>query len=164
MHPSFHNSPIFISASWLGTDLSGATYKPIFSFLLKNQDVSRPPSAPYQILSSSHVTPHSGTGLVHCAPAHGYEDYQLFQSLGLIPTQASEFLICHVDHRGRFSNDICDVLGEKVGKEVKGKEVLNIGGKRITEILEDIKKLVKAEKIQHRYPYDWKTGKPVIIT
>lgn len=126
------------------------------------------PTAPYRVVPSSHVTPLSGTGLVHCAPAHGQEDYQLFHSLGLIPisslASSTSSLVCHVDNLGCFSKDVLDVLGKHHGESVQGKEVLNDGSKKIVEILRQLGRLVKIERIKHRYPYDWKTGQPVIVT
>ncbi len=149
-----------------GSDFVDAAYIPVFSSLHSGHSLPVTQSAPYRILPSSHVTPLSGTGLVHCAPAHGQEDYHLFHSLNLIPTSASSArsLICHVDHIGCFSDDVCDVLGTNVGEGVKGKEVLGEGSKKIVEVLKDLGRLVRIERIKHRYPYDWKTGKPVIVT
>ena len=31
-------------------------------------------------------------------------------------------------------------------------------------LLKDMNRLVKIERFKHRYPYDWKTDKPVIVT
>ena len=33
--------------------------------------------------SGSHVTSNKGTGLVHTAPAHGHDDFQLAKNLGI---------------------------------------------------------------------------------
>src|SRR5258708_1187229 len=50
-----------------GSDLAGSRYYSPFAV-----EASRP------VISSTHVTAESGTGLVHCAPAHGTEDYHAF--------------------------------------------------------------------------------------
>ena len=34
----------------------------------------------------------------------------------------------------------------------------------VIQLLEEIGVLVKLEKIKHRYPYDWKTNEPIIVT
>jgi isoleucyl-tRNA synthetase len=117
-----------------------------------------------KIIPSTHVTPSSGTGLVHCAPAHGSDDYLAFRSL---PSPSS--LVCHVDLEGRFTEQITDVLGDQRGRRLVGLEVLYKGGKEMVELLRELKgqegggRLVREEKVKHRYPYDWKTGKPVIV-
>ena len=117
-----------------------------------------------RILPSTHVTSVSGTGLVHCAPAHGQEDYHLFHSLGLIPATSSTSLVCHVDGFGRFTPEVADVLGEESGKGLVGREVLDEGGKAMVSLLMELGVLRKIQRIKHRYPYDWKTDKPVIVT
>lgn len=45
-------------------------------------------------LSGDHVTPNKGTGLVHTAPAHGHEDFQLAKNIGIKIVN----LICKSDH------------------------------------------------------------------
>lgn len=105
---------------------------------------------------------------MHCAPAHGAEDYNAFRSLGLLDPSSSTSLdlICHVDGEGKFSPEIIEVVGEEAGRELVGKEVLKAGGKAVVDLLrtmgDDV--LLGVEKIKHRYPYDWKTGEPVIVT
>ncbi|KAG2336295.1 Dbl homology domain-containing protein [Suillus weaverae] len=56
-----------------------------------------------KIIAASHVTSESGSGLVHCAPAHGTEDYLAFRVLGIL--QGSTDIVCHVDDAGKFSPD-----------------------------------------------------------
>lgn len=75
-------------------------------------------------------------------------------------------MICHVDGSGKFSSEIISVLGEEAGKELVGKDVLKAGGKAIVDLLRTMGEefLLGVEKIKHRYPYDWKTGEPVIVT
>ncbi|KAL6298677.1 isoleucyl-tRNA synthetase [Sparassis latifolia] len=138
-----------------GSELVGATYRPLFASL-QHTDV---PSLP--IIPSSHVTPDAGTGLVHCAPAHGAEDYSVFQSLGLLSSDAAK-IVCHVDGLGRFTPDVAEVVGAQAARALIGKEVLGDGGKAIVSLLQDTKFLYGKQRIRHRYPYDWKTDQPVI--
>lgn len=42
------------------------------------------------IISGSHVTADSGTGLVHTAPGHGMEDYEACLSIGIEPFSPSK--------------------------------------------------------------------------
>ncbi|KAJ3907454.1 tRNA synthetases class I-domain-containing protein [Lentinula edodes] len=94
-----------------GVDLVGLQYSPIFSSLC---DTERPAM---QTLRASHVTPESGIGPVHCAPAHVEEDYKLFRSYDLISsgtqspsTAMSNTLICHI-HNGLFFEKVANVVG-----------------------------------------------------
>ena len=132
-------------------------YEPIFGSASEKH-------ATYRIIPASHVTSESGTGLVHVAPAHGAEDYAAFQSLGLLDPHSKHPLICHVDERGCFSPAIQDVMGDKFGKDLVGLEVLKAGSTAIIDKLQNFDALAKEEPIVHRYPYDWKTDQPIIVT
>ena len=141
-----------------GSDLVGTSYVPIF----EAADRSR---APYRIIASSHVTPDSGTGLVHCAPAHGAEDYSVFTQLGLLRAQDPDSLICHVDGEGKFSDKVSEVVGSGIGDRLCGRDVLVHGTDAIIDALEEMDGvLLREDRIKHKYPYDWKTDKPVIVT
>ncbi|TCD67808.1 isoleucine-tRNA ligase [Steccherinum ochraceum] len=141
-----------------GVDLAGASYRPLFASKL-------PPETPsLRILPSGHVTSLSGTGLVHCAPAHGQEDYQLFHSLGFIPAGSSSSVVCHVDGSGCFTAEVTNAIGEMAGRSLIGKEVLEEGGKAMVALLKELGVLRKIQRIKHRYPYDWRTDKPVVTT
>ncbi|KAI6006964.1 tRNA synthetases class I-domain-containing protein [Pisolithus albus] len=114
-----------------------------------------------QVISAAHVTPDTGTGLVHCAPAHGAEDYQVFRAQGLLDSG----LLCHVDREGKFSDKVRDVIsGIEGGGDLVGLEVLKSGSKAIVALLERTGSLLSVERFRHRYPYDWKTNEPVIVT
>ncbi|KAF9523263.1 tRNA synthetases class I-domain-containing protein [Crepidotus variabilis] len=145
-----------IIASVTGQQLSDISYKPIFDSYKKS----------LKVITSSHVTSLSGTGLVHCAPAHGQEDYLAFKALDLISpsTTASNTVVCHVDSKGQFSEDVTSVIGEELAKELVGKEVLTDGNKAIVQLLNASGKIMKIQRIKHKYPYDWRTKKPIIVT
>lgn len=115
-----------------------------------------------RIIPSSHVTGVAGSGLVHCAPAHGAEDYNTFRSLGLLSNAAS--ILCHVDETGAFSPEIANVVGEEAAASLVGKNVLVEGSEAMLQLLNNQRRFFKAEKFRHRYPYDWKTKEPVIVT
>jgi isoleucyl-tRNA synthetase len=115
-----------------------------------------------KIIPSSHVTALSGTGLVHCAPAHGEEDYTAFRSLGLLSNATT--ILCHVDEKGEFSPEIANVVGEEAAASLVGKDVLVKGNAAMLGLLKKKRRIVKAEKASHRYPHDWKTNEPVIVT
>lgn len=39
----------------------------------------------FKVIGGSHVTAESGTGLVHTAPGHGMDDYEVCRKLGILP-------------------------------------------------------------------------------
>lgn len=132
-----------------GSDLVGSRYCSPFAV-----KASRP------VISSNHVTAESGTGLVHCAPAHGAEDYHAFLSLD--PESLKSGLLCHVDGEGKFTGDIAEVVGNSAAKELVGRDIMEAGSRSMVKLLEAAGALVKVQRTRHRYPYDWKTGEPVI--
>ena len=132
-----------------GSDLAGSRYRSPFAV-----EASRP------VISSTHVTAESGTGLVHCAPAHGAEDYHAF--LALNPSSFTAGLLCHVDNEGKFTDGIAEVVGNSAAKELVGQDIMGAGSRSMIKLLEAVGALVKVQRIRHRYPYDWKTGEPVI--
>ena len=138
-----------------GTDLIDLSYVPIFNSKAQS-------TMAMKIIPASHVTADSGTGLVHCAPAHGAEDYMAFRSLGLISNL--ENMICHVNADGNFTKDVASVVGQKAAMLLLGQQVLGEGGRAIVEMLKKMERLVKVKRTKHRYPYDWRTDKPIIVT
>ena len=142
-----------------GKDLIDLPYRPLFHRV----NPALAASEPFRVLASGHVTPDTGTGLVHCAPAHGHEDYHVFQAAGVISASSSTDILCHVDDLGCFSPDIAEVVGEQAAKGLVGKEVLGDGGKAMATLLKEMGVVLKSHAIKHRYPYDWKTDKPIII-
>lgn len=139
----------------VGRDLLDLSYTPLFSSLL-------PQSSPFlRVISSSHVTPDSGTGLVHCAPAHGAEDYNVFKGLGLL--SSPESMVCHVDGEGKFTEQVATVTGEDAARPLIGQPVLDGGSRAVVALLKEMDSLVKIRRIKHKYPYDWKTNQPVIV-
>ena len=138
-----------VIGSTQGSDLAGSRYRSPFAV-----EASR------LIIASNHVTAESETGLVHCAPAHGTEDYQAF--LELDPAGLESGLLCHVDGEGKFTKDISEVVGNSAARELIGQDIMKAGSRSMVKLLEAAGALVKVQRIRHRYPYDWKTGEPVI--
>lgn len=150
---------IEVIAELPGSALVGLSYRGIFSTLPLGETSSKSPNL--NVIPATHVTSDSGTGLVHCAPAHGAEDYLSFRSQGLLDSG----MFCHVDGGGKFSQRVTDVVPPELGGEaLVGLEVLKGGSKAIVKILEGCGALLAVEKIKHRYPYDWKTNEPVMVT
>ncbi|KAH9063221.1 isoleucyl-tRNA synthetase [Lactarius vividus] len=139
-----------------GSELVGARYRPLFAAFAPHS------SEPLKVIASTHVTPDSGTGLVHCAPAHGAEDYNLFKEKNLISSTSS--IVCHVGDGGLFTSEVEHVVGKEAAKTLIGQPVLDGGSRSVVGLLKDMNRLIKIERFKHRYPYDWKTDKPVIVT
>ncbi len=94
-----------------------------------------------------HVTLEQGTGVVHTAPGHGEEDYEIGLKYGLN-------VYAPVDAKGRFTEDVTDFAGQNVFKA--NQEIINkIRG--ICALLGD------SELITHSYPHCWRCKKPVIF-
>ncbi|KAI9133839.1 isoleucine--tRNA ligase [Acaryochloris sp. CCMEE 5410] len=99
------------------------------------------------LVLGDYVTTESGTGLVHTAPGHGQEDYQVGQQYGLA-------MLSPVDGDGTFTDE---------AGPFAGLNVLNGGNEAVIEALQSAGALLKEESYAHKYPYDWRTKKPVIL-
>ncbi|MEY2856318.1 MAG: hypothetical protein RLZZ74_627, partial [Cyanobacteriota bacterium] len=106
------------------------------------------------VIGGDYITTESGTGLVHTAPGHGQEDYITGQKYGLP-------ILSPVDDGGRFTEE----AGKFVGLQViaKGNEKVSEGNQAIIDALQESGALLKHEEYAHKYPYDWRTGKPTIF-
>ena len=102
------------------------------------------------VIVGTHVTNDAGTGLVHTAPGHGVEDYQVclkYPGRGLEP-------YCPVDEHGYM------MPGTGEGIEGLFYEQANDA---VLKIITDNGALLKHETFVHSYPHDWRTGKPLIF-
>ncbi len=93
-----------------------------------------------------HVTLEAGTGLVHTAPGHGQEDYEVGLQYGLE-------VYAPVDGRGRFVPAV-----EHFG----GMKVLEADAKIIAH-LEAAGLLLQAAPLRHSYPHCWRCHSPIIF-
>lgn len=142
---SYANATSLVEQSLTGRDLLGATYVPLSG---NSKD-------PLPVIPADHVTTDSGTGLVHTAPAHGVEDFLAYRNfLAREQPGAKPQLLDLVDDEGRFR--------PAAGPGLAGKEVLSDGGDAVVEMLKAEGAVVEEVKIRHKYPYDWRTKKPVI--
>ncbi|MFZ2587931.1 MAG: isoleucine--tRNA ligase [Alphaproteobacteria bacterium] len=105
------------------------------------------------VVEGFHVTTDSGTGLVHIAPAHGQEDFQIGQQFGLDVT-------CPVMGDGRYVHALPDLPITKV--QLAGKLIWK-AQKEILAELEATGKLLKAYDYPHSYPISWRSKKELIF-
>jgi isoleucyl-tRNA synthetase len=129
--------------SVLGSDLGGIQYVNI----LRGRN-----SSPQPFMHADFVSAESGSGLVHLAPGHGMDDYDVCMKRG-IQVDAP------VDDLGRFTIDALPDDPEAL----RGKAVLSAGTEEVLKILEKHQKVVAIHKHKHKYPYDWRTKLPVIV-
>lgn len=124
-----------------GEDLIGATYK---------NDLRGASSNSQPIIAAEFVSADSGTGLVHLAPGHGMDDYEVCVKQG-IPAFAP------VDDSGCFTSQ----ASPDQPSLLEGIPVLNGGSNKVIELLGD--KIIHVHKYKHKYPYDWRSKLPVIV-
>ncbi|KAF9968381.1 hypothetical protein BGZ73_000139, partial [Actinomortierella ambigua] len=99
-------------------------------------------------IAADYVSADSGSGLVHTAPGHGMDDYKACLPLGIE-------VFCPVDHLGKFTAE--------AGPELDGLAVQSDGNAKVLEMLAAKGSLIQEHVYEHKYPYDWRTKKPVIL-
>ncbi|KAI9925808.1 isoleucine-tRNA ligase [Aspergillus wentii] len=130
--------------SILGSELAEhTTYRHMF----KGPDAEVQP-----IIAAGFVTADSGSGLVHCAPGHGMDDYEACVARG-IPAFAP------VNDHGEFT----DKAMPSDPSRLSGKNVLTEGNSAVLEYVESKGQLLAKHRYQHKYPYDWRSKLPIII-
>jgi isoleucyl-tRNA synthetase len=120
---------------------------PVDMSSLDGRDVFRHPlfQRSSRAVFETHVTADAGTGCVHTAPGHGYEDFQVGQRYGLP-------VLTPVDAQGRFTAD----AGPYAGREVFAANEAIVADMRASG------RLVHAETLSHAYPHCWRTKNPLI--
>ncbi len=95
-----------------------------------------------------HVTLHEGTGLVHAAPGHGFEDYEEAVKRGW-----REAIVAPIDDEGRFTEEAGPLAGMPARE----------ANPKIIEMLRERGALLHAGKLLHRYPVCWRCKTPVLL-
>ncbi len=130
-----------------GTVIGSAKGKALEHVLLKHPFQERDVA----IICGTHVTLEAGTGLVHTAPAHGADDYQIGKVYGLP-------VVNPVGDDGRFlANTPALSLAPLAGKTVWEANPL------VLQELEARGRLLKHERITHSYPHCWRHKTPIIF-
>ncbi|KAI1119117.1 tRNA synthetases class I-domain-containing protein [Nemania sp. NC0429] len=111
-------------------------------------------AAPAQpIIHADFVSADSGSGLVHLAPGHGFDDYEVCNSYG-IP------VVAPIDGRGHFTED---AFPDDPKVLQLAPSVIEGGGRNVIDLLTPHGDVILVKRYQHKYPYDWRTKKPVVI-
>jgi isoleucyl-tRNA synthetase len=99
------------------------------------------------VIGGDYITTETGTGLVHTAPGHGVDDFNTGRKYNLP-------VLCPVDEAGNLTAEAGPFAGTNVLKDANP---------AILSALEATGLLLKQERYEHRYPYDWRTKKPTIF-
>jgi isoleucyl-tRNA synthetase len=98
------------------------------------------------VVLGAHVTAEQGTGCVHTAPGHGADDFAIGKAYGLP-------VFVPVDGAGCFTSDFPDMQGVNVFD----------ANPKIVKRLEDDGLLLGHVKIEHQYPFSWRSHQPIIF-
>ena len=103
----------------------------------------------------------AGTGLVHIAPGHGQDDYNLGRNNGLP-------IYSPVDDSGRLARTADLPEEQQISDELVGKQILPKNGRSeaneaVIEVLKAGDKLAFEERYEHSYPHCWRSKSPVIF-
>lgn len=98
------------------------------------------------VILGEHVTDTDGTGLVHTAPGHGEDDYNVGKKYNLD-------ILVPVDDKGVFTQEAGEFAGLYYEK----------GNPVIIEKLQQLGNLLHVSYFKHSYPHDWRTKKPIIF-
>jgi len=126
-----------ILKTFSGSEFAGTICKHPFETLGYDFDVP--------MLEARFVTLEQGTGIVHCAPSHGPDDFNLCLKHN-IPSKYT------IDNAGYYTDEIPYFTKTHVFK----------ADSVVIEKLKEVKKLLKNDKLQHSYPHSWRSKAPLI--
>lgn len=127
-----------------GTELEGKQYVPLYEYFGHFRERKC-----FTIIGAKFVTSDTGTGIVHCAPGFGEDDYAICLEKGLIESAKAPVPI---DVDGRFTDEVPDYKGIYVkDADVKIRDELKAKGR-----------LVSSGTMIHSYPFCWRSQTPLI--
>ena len=97
------------------------------------------------MLEARFVTTEQGTGIVHCAPSHGPDDFNLCMNNGIKAIET-------VDGDGKYTGNVKLFEGVHIFK----------ANPLIIEKLKDEKKLLSNGELVHSYPHSWRSKAPLV--
>ena len=99
-----------------------------------------------KVLEADFVTLEQGSGIVHVAPGHGADDYNLGIKNNIEVVQT-------INDDGKYNKNAKGFVGEHVFKV----------DLQIAEKLKELDKLVYLGKLRHSYPHSWRSKAPLIF-
>ena len=97
------------------------------------------------MLEARFVTTEQGTGIVHCAPSHGPDDFNLCLNNGIKAIET-------VDGDGKYTKNVSLFEGIHIFK----------ANPIVIEKLKEQKKLLKNGQLTHSYPHSWRSKAPLV--
>ncbi|WP_440669873.1 isoleucine--tRNA ligase [Candidatus Pelagibacter sp. HIMB1483] len=97
------------------------------------------------MLEARFVTTDQGTGIVHCAPSHGPDDFNLCLNNGIKAIET-------VDGDGKYTNNVVLFEGMHIFKS----------NPIVIEKLKEQKKLLSNGELIHSYPHSWRSKAPLV--
>ena len=97
------------------------------------------------MLEARFVTTEQGTGIVHCAPSHGPDDFNLCLNNGIKAIET-------VDGDGKYTKNVLLFEGTHIFK----------ANPIVIEKLKEQKKLLSNGKLVHSYPHSWRSKAPLV--
>ncbi|TPX70658.1 isoleucine---tRNA ligase [Spizellomyces sp. 'palustris'] len=127
-----------------GSALKGLEYQPLFDYFAERKGKA------FKVMTDTYVTDDSGTGIVHCAPAFGEDDYRVCTEHGIVTGEGD--LPNPVDATGKFTAEITDYAGV----------FIKDADKQIQKDLKGRGRLIRQSQISHSYPFCWRSDTPLI--
>ena len=106
-----------------------------------------------KLYSADYVTLDQGTGLVHIAPGHGPDDYELGIKNNIDVPET-------VDGDGKYFDHVPIFAGKKIFNEDGSDAEANVA---VIIELKNNKALVGKGSLRHSYPHSWRSKAPVIF-
>ncbi len=129
-----------------GKNMEGWEYIHPFSDVVNYKNLKKEsPKTHSVLLSEQYVNIDTGTGLVHCAPGCGPEDYEVGESYKIKPFN-------NLDEKGVFFN-----MNKFNGLVAKKDD------EKFVKALEDRNVLLGEEKVSHEYAHCWRCRNPIIF-
>jgi len=97
------------------------------------------------MLEARFVTTEQGTGIVHCAPSHGPDDFNLCLNNGIKAIET-------VDGDGKYTSNVHLFEGNHIFK----------ANPIVIEKLKEQKKLLSNGELIHSYPHSWRSKAPLV--
>ena len=97
------------------------------------------------MLEARFVTTEQGTGIVHCAPSHGPDDFNLCLNNGIKAIET-------VDDDGKYTKNVSLFEGLHIFK----------ANPIVIEKLKDQNKLLSNGELVHSYPHSWRSKAPLV--
>ena len=97
------------------------------------------------MLEARFVTTEQGTGIVHCAPSHGPDDFNLCLNHGIKAIET-------VDGDGKYTKNVHLFEGNHIFKV----------NPMVIEKLKEQKKLLSNGELIHSYPHSWRSKAPLV--